>query len=836
MEILNLIEKFLTDSHFTNYIIAGQIPTVACLGIMCFIAYKLGFNEFKLISYAWGINLTYLITNIILKHIYIGSDIKMILRTSFDLISSCLFLISILNFLIANQIWYFKKITRSKALVFIISIAILVGFIKILPVSFRILPYIHLRYFPSALFDFFVLLFLSKYFKSLEEKFLENKYLSIATFLYAILQFLSIAQNDKHEPNIILLNIDNIGFLTGLMLKMFMLLFLSRLIVYAVRATSIQQKELLLNTSIEEKELLLTDFSKASNRILDIEKNNPSANHNERENIILDLALTKLLELLKKNLGYFSFYDEKSKQLEIKFTSKGYITKVGYKYSIDIGLTGEAVVSKRWVVMNSLKESKGYRKFDDLEKLDDKVNSALAFPLILDDKVLGVFMIECEKENCFTDLDISIVDSLIYQATVAIKNNRLIHDLEISKVFLDSLKQIDKQIVFESHNTESVLSFILKNTLQLVNCDSGNIDIVRENKLICIASTNKKNINEENDIDDCLSGLAVINKQTQYFSDLENLNQTHKKLYKERLGTGYKCELVVPLIIKNDEVIGVFNTESKEVDKFTQEDIDKIDGLAGQTAIVIYITKLIEDIKEKNRILEHSVDVRNIEMSFLLGHLINHRIGNEVGIIRLILMDLLAGYYGEFNENVKAEFNLMLECAQKALIARTEIRQKVKELIMFNPTKIDFMQIKLILENNENVKPNCKITITGFNKLKPVYVNPDLLIEAFLELLSNSIKSMPNGGEVLINGNVDNEFDIISFTDHGCGISQENLKLIFNEKFTYWPNNSAGGGIGLFEVKNIIDFWGGNIYVESEINKGTTFTIKLPLDQLNKKK
>jgi signal transduction histidine kinase len=829
MDLFELVHGILKGTQFTNYIIAAQIPTVACLGIMCFIFYKLKFKEFKLISIAWGINLVYLIANIFLQYASLSFEFKLLLSTFFDLTSMCFFLIAIKDYLIEYRFPFLRNTYSLRIYIYIISAAIIVGAIQFIPGSFPIIQYLHLRYVPAAIFDFIVILFLSQYFQSLEKKFLKNRYLSYSTLIYAVLQFLIVAQIDKYEPNIPI-SIDNIGFAVGLMLKMLILVLISRLMVYAIRITTVNDKEKILNQNIREKESLLKDFSKASIRILDIEKNNIEADYRDRENLILELTLNKILELLSKGLGYYSSYDEKTNSLKIKFTSDNYSEKKGYEYSVDIGLTGKALKAEKWQLMNTLKDRPEYEKFNDIEKLDDKVNSALAFPLLIDNKPHGVFMIECEMENCFTDLDIDIVESLIYQATIAIKNNHLIHDIEISKVFLECLKQIDKEIVYEYSNLEPVLVFILNRVLQLVNCDSGNIDIVKGTKLVCIASTNRTNINTENEISECLSGLAVTEMERQYFPNLENLSAENKIRYKERLGLGYKCELVVPLIVKN-EVIGVFNAESRDIDGFTQEDIDKIDGFAGQTAIAIYITKLIEDINEKNRVLENSVDIRNIEMSFLLGHLINHRIGNEVGIIRLCLIDLLDGQIGEFSEEVRTEFNTMLICAEKALSSRTEIRKKVKELITFNPTKIDFMEIKYSLENNAEyrVREKIKIVIVGFESLKQSLVNLNLLMEVFFEIISNAIKSMPDGGKIVISGKTERDFNIISFKDEGCGIAQEKLNLIFNDQYTYWPKNTAGGGIGLFEVKNIVDFWDGDIKAESEINKGTTFTMKLPI-------
>jgi transcriptional regulator with GAF, ATPase, and Fis domain len=792
---------------------------------MSYQAFKLDFKEFKLIAYGWGVNLLYLLVNVFSNSFGLDEKSHLITRTILDITCMSFFLIATIDILKNNSIRPLRGIKPKH----IIIIGALASLIKLLPAQFNVISYIHFRFLPAALFDIVALVSLGFFFRQLAVKFQQSKVLSFITFFYAGIQIIFIAQKDTLEPNLVILSIDNVGFALGLLLKILILISFSKLLVYAVKIKS-----------TSDKEALLKNFSKATTRILDIEKNNPNADYSKREEIIINLTLIKLLSLLKKKLGYFSLYIEKENLLEIKHSSEHYKKRIGIKYPANKGLTGKSINTREIQIMHSPAENNGYQKFDEGDNSGENVKSAIAIPLIIEDsKPLGVFLIECEQEYCFKDLEISIIKSLIHQATVAIKNNRLIHDIEISKFFLDCLKDIDKQLVFEHQNLEPVLSFILERALQLVNCDTGNIDIVDGNKLICIASTNKTNIGAENDINDCLSGLAVIDSKKHYFPDLSLLSYEHKKLYKNRLGEGYKCELIIPLVVKQ-KVIGVFNAESKVIDKFSKEDTDKIDGFAGQTAIAIYITKLIEDINEKNRALENSVDLRNIEMSFLLGHLINHRIGNEVGIIRLSLLELIDGEFGEFDQPVMNEFKLMLSCADKALSSRTEIRKKVKELITFNPTKIDFLDIKSSLENNQEykLKEKIHITIIGFHTLKSIFVNLHLLMEVFFELISNAIKSMPDGGEIIITGKHEKEFNsekgtnIISFRDHGCGISSENLPKIFEDKFTYWPDDTAGGGIGLCDVKNIIDFWDGDISVESKLNAWTIFTIKLPTENL----
>lgn len=95
-------------------------------------------------------------------------------------------------------------------------------------------------------------------------------------------------------------------------------------------------------------------------------------------------------------------------------------------------------------------------------------------------------------------------------------------------------------------------------------------------------------------------------------------------------------------------------------------------------------------------------------------------------------------------------------------------------------------------------------------------------------LISNAIKFTENGGKITISLKNDNGCAIIKVSDTGCGISKETGMRIF-EKFYQGDTSHAqeGNGLGLALVKKIIDIIGGEISVESEIGRGSTFTVIL---------
>ena len=112
--------------------------------------------------------------------------------------------------------------------------------------------------------------------------------------------------------------------------------------------------------------------------------------------------------------------------------------------------------------------------------------------------------------------------------------------------------------------------------------------------------------------------------------------------------------------------------------------------------------------------------------------------------------------------------------------------------------------------------------------LPALRLNNELIRQAILNLMLNAAQAMPQGGELTFQALVENQHVALSLIDTGSGIDPEVLPKIF-KPFYSTKSRSGGSGLGLPTTKKIIEAHGGAIEVQSEVGKGTKFTIRLPV-------
>lgn len=239
-----------------------------------------------------------------------------------------------------------------------------------------------------------------------------------------------------------------------------------------------------------------------------------------------------------------------------------------------------------------------------------------------------------------------------------------------------------------------------------------------------------------------------------------------------------------------------------------------------------------ESIKELNRL-------QKMREGFI--SMVSHQLKTPLVAVTQYFEVLLGGMAGEITDEqrkilvrskirIDGLLKLIKDWLDLSRMEETKIACKFEPL---NLTKILSKTQELIKTFAEQKNITLKINIP--DNLPKICGDEETLIQAFLNILDNSIRYNKDGGIVSININLDNENVIVEISDTGIGIPKEELPFIFEQFYQIKGKDrkeTNGTGLGLSIVKKIIEAHSGNIRVKSKVGVGSTFSIFLP--QVNK--
>jgi len=221
------------------------------------------------------------------------------------------------------------------------------------------------------------------------------------------------------------------------------------------------------------------------------------------------------------------------------------------------------------------------------------------------------------------------------------------------------------------------------------------------------------------------------------------------------------------------------------------------------------------------------------EKLFVLGQLaggVGHELRNPLGAIKN------AVYFLNMTiEKPEPEVKETLEILEKDVATSERIISSLLDFTLpKSPAlrKADLNEVVQEALSLADVPENVEV-VTQIESLPTIIADPDQLERAFSNIILNGIQAMPQGGELIVKSEtIIPDWVTISIADTGVGIPEENLGKLFEPLFT---TKAKGIGLGLAIAKILVEGNSGIIEVRSEADKGSAFTVKLPLSRKEKR-
>jgi two-component system sporulation sensor kinase A len=276
---------------------------------------------------------------------------------------------------------------------------------------------------------------------------------------------------------------------------------------------------------------------------------------------------------------------------------------------------------------------------------------------------------------------------------------------------------------------------------------------------------------------------------------------------------------ILKLKIENSEIFTARILHNDGHYVWIEASIKIIRGINGEIDKILAIGR---DITERITAKELMIKSEKLTLAGQLAAGIAHEIRNPLTAIKGFLQLLEQGHNLQ-----KDYFNIMGSELTRIEFILNEL------LLLAKPTKLMFAKVKVnailsqvaTLLETEAILKNVEIVTHLEGDL---FINGDenQLKQVFINFVKNAIEAMPHGGTILIEMKEKSDFLLISITDQGSGIPEEKLEKIGQPFFT---TKEKGTGLGLTVSFNIIENHNGEITFESEVDKGTTVKVKLPL-------
>ncbi|MFQ5611420.1 MAG: ATP-binding protein [Anaerolineae bacterium] len=423
--------------------------------------------------------------------------------------------------------------------------------------------------------------------------------------------------------------------------------------------------------------------------------------------------------------------------------------------------------------------------------------SEMAVPIMLEERVVGVLDVQSEKVGGLTLEDEATIQALANQIAVAVRNARLFTETQEALYRAQKLQQLYASEAWsEIAPSDPGLSYQYSRPglppLQQITTPEAAA-VLKQDRTVVMQARDR-----------------APDRGTS-----QNAVATPLKLH--------------------DAIIGVLGARDEDPERrWTEDEIGLIETVAEQMSLAIENARLFE--KERQTTIElRATDRLKSEFLTTMSHELRTPLNSIIGFSEV----LLEGLDGELSEHAIADVMAIHTSGQHLLALINDILDLAKieagrmELVR-KPVAVNHIMEMIRATSASLVKDKpVELIIPEFPDLPLINVDETRIHQIILNLVSNATK-FTEEGYVKVNAWQKDDKIIFSVKDTGAGIPESSLDTIF-ERFRQVDGTTtrrAGGtGLGLTITRHLVEMHGGEIWVESEQGKGSTFFFSIPIEK-----
>jgi signal transduction histidine kinase/CheY-like chemotaxis protein len=468
--------------------------------------------------------------------------------------------------------------------------------------------------------------------------------------------------------------------------------------------------------------------------------------------------------------------------------------------------------------------------------------TTMGAPMLVDDDVVGALSLWRDEVQPFDEREMAIVTAFAGQAAMAVNGVKLVQELEsrgaeLAKNVeqLEALREVG-EAVSSSLDVDHVLSTIAMHAVALSGTDGGSImEFSDRDRCFMVRSVYRTDASVVDrlrsiriDLDETLVGRAARERHPIAVPDLDAVHlDPHLKILHD---DGWRSLAAVPML-REDQIVGSLIVRRKRTGGFTDDTLDLLETFASQSALALLNARLFRELEEQSVELELASKHKS---EFLAS--MSHELRTPLNAVLGFSEVLLERMFGDINERQEDYLRDIHGSGQHLL----ELLNEILDLSKVEAGRMDLeystFDLRSMLDGAASmlreraVLHGIDLGIETADDLGSVYSDELRLKQVLLNLMTNAVKFTGDGGSVMVRAVRQGPEILITVTDTGIGVPEEDRERIF-ESFQQGGRGSSreeGTGLGLTLSRRLVELLGGRMWLESEVGSGSTFGFSLP--------